>query len=75
MSYCLLSLVKTAGEQIHVQLKDDPIIVTKMIASAMMEKPELAAAFITAVLQYANEVKMPIAVFETIAATYRKKHE
>ncbi len=58
---------------IRVRLKGEPVVVAEMIATVMKGNVEIAAAFITGVMQFAIKVGMPIADFESIAAAYGGK--
>jgi hypothetical protein len=73
MSYSLLSIEQKPGEMMRVRLKGEPVVVAKMIATVMTQNAEIAAAFITGVMQFAIEVGMPTADFESIAAAYGGK--
>jgi len=55
----LLHVEMTSPKEMNIKLQGDPVIVCKMICNAMNTKPDIAAAMIAAVIQYADQNGIP----------------
>lgn len=55
----LLHIEEKPGKIMHFQLKGNPVILCKLIAQAMEQNQEIAAAMIAAVMAWADKNDIP----------------
>jgi hypothetical protein len=54
-SYSLLHIEQKPGEQMNLKLKGDPVMVAKMVSTAMRYSTEICAAMIAPVVEWCIE--------------------
>lgn len=61
----------SAKRNCNIKLKGDPVIVTKMIATAMDARTDIAAAMIAAVMLWADQNSIPHDKLGEMVKSYR----